>query len=64
MNNHRYNTAAYIHQYSFEATLQLGPSDIFIASDDVALRDIDLTIGLDVGTETFNTLIDLDDDPL
>jgi hypothetical protein len=59
-----YSTAFYVHQYSFEATIQLGPSDIFVPADDVAFRDIDLTMGLDVGTETFNTLIDLDDDPL
>ncbi len=59
-----YNGAVYVHQYTFEATLQLGPSDIFEPDDDVAFRDMDLTIGLDVGTETFNTLIDLDEVPL
>lgn len=59
-----YNGAVYVHQYTFETTLQLGPSDIFEPDDDVAFRDIDLTMGLDVGTETFNTLIDLDDVPL
>lgn len=59
-----YNTGFYAHLYAFEATLQLGPSDIFVPSDDVAFRDMDITIGLDVGAETFNTLIDLDDEPL
>lgn len=59
-----YSSSFYVHQYAFEATIQLGPSDIFVPSDDVAFRDIDLTMGLDVGTETFNTLIDLDDQPL
>jgi hypothetical protein len=59
-----YNTAFYVHQYAFEATLQLGQSDIFEPSDDVAFRDMDVTIRLDVGTETFNTLIDLDDTPV
>lgn len=59
-----YNTAFYVHQYAFEATLQLGPTDIFDPQDDVAFRDIDLTMGLDIGTETFNTLIDLDEEPL
>ena len=59
-----YNSAVYVHQYAFEATLQLGASDIFEPSDDVAFRDMDVTIGLDVGTETFNTLIDLDDEVL
>lgn len=59
-----YSTAYYAHQYAFEATLQLGPTDIFVPSDHVAFRDMDVTIGLDVGTETFNTKIDLDDTPL
>lgn len=59
-----YSSAYYVHQYAFEATLQLGESDIFVPADDVAFRDIDLTAGLDIGTETFNTLIDLDDEPL
>jgi hypothetical protein len=59
-----YTGAVYVHQYAFEATLQLGPTDIFEPDDDVAFRDIDLTIGMDVGTETFNTLIDLDDEIL
>ena len=59
-----YNTAFYAHQYAFEATVQLGPSDIFEPTDDVAFRDIDITMGLDVGTETFTTDINLDDTPL
>lgn len=59
-----YSRAFYVHQYAFEATLQLGASDIFEPTDDVAFRDMDLTIGLDVGTETFNTLIDLDEEVL
>jgi len=59
-----YNTAFYVHQYAFEATLQLGQSDIFVPSDDVAFRDIDVTMGLDFGTQTIETLIDLDDEPL
>lgn len=60
----RYNSAFYVHQYAFEATLQLGQSDIYQPDDDVAFRDIALTMGLDVGTETFDTDIDLDDEPL
>lgn len=59
-----YSKAFYIHEYSFEATLQLGPSDIFVPDDDVAFRDINITMGLSTGDETFNTLIDLDDEPL
>lgn len=56
-----YTTAYYMHQYAFEATEQMGESDIYKPTDDVAFRDIDLTMGLDVGSETFNTLIDLDE---
>ena len=59
-----YSKAFYVHEYSFEATLQMGESDIFIPSDDVAFRDIDLTLSANTGTETFNALIDLDKDPL
>lgn len=59
-----YNSAFYVHQYAFESTIQLGASDIYVPSDDVAFRDIDLTNGLSLGAETFNTLIDLDDLPL
>lgn len=59
-----YNSAFYAHQYTFEATLQLGESDIYVPGDDVAFRDIDLTTGLDIGTATFDTSINLDDDPL
>lgn len=58
-----YTAAFYVHQYNFEATIQLGPTDIYTPDDDVAFRDIALTMGLDVGTETFNTLINLDDEP-
>lgn len=59
-----YNKAFYAHQFSFESTIQLGPSDVFVPSNDVAFRDMAITMGLDVGTETFDTLIDLDDTPL
>lgn len=59
-----YNKAFYAHQYGFEVTLQLGPTDIFVPTDDVAFRDINLTMGSDLGNETFDTLIDLDDNPL
>jgi len=58
-----YSTAFYAHQYVYESTIQLGQSDVFVPADDVAFRCIDMTMGLDIGTETFNTLIDLDDQP-
>lgn len=57
-----YNTAFYMHQYAFEATLQLGPSDIFEPTDDVAFRDISLTQAFNTGTGEMQTLIDLDDE--
>ena len=59
-----YNTAFYAHRYSFQATLQMGETDTFTPTDDVAFRDIDMTSGTDIGTETFSTNIDLDDEPL
>ena len=59
-----YNSAYYVHQYQFEATLQFGPSDIFVPSDDVAFRDVDLDMSFDHGTEDIDSLIDLDDEPL
>lgn len=59
-----YNGAYYVHQYTFEATLQLGPSDIYQPSDDVAFRDIDLDMLVDNAIDPMETLIDLDDKPL
>lgn len=61
---HDYNSAFYVHQYTFEETLQMTFEDTAGADDDVAFRDIEMTMGLDVGTETFETKIDLDDNPL
>lgn len=59
-----YNSAFYVHRYTFEQTLQMTFEDTVGPDDDVAFRDIDMTMGLDVGTETFETAIDLDDEPL
>ena len=59
-----YNTAIYIHQYSFEATLQMGESDIFVPDVDVAFRDIDLTNAFAHGNGLTTTEIDLDDEML
>ena len=59
-----YTNAFYVHQYTFEATMQLGETDIYTASDDVAFRDMAITMATDLGTETFDTDIDLDDVPL
>lgn len=61
---HEYNSSVYVHRYTFEQTIQMAVEDTVGADDDVAFRDICLTTGLDVGTETFDTDIDLDDEPL
>ncbi len=61
---HDYNTAFYVHRYTFEATLSMSFEDTVGPDEDVAFRDISMTIGLNVGTETFDTSIDLDDEPL
>ena len=57
-----YNNAYYIHQYSFESTLQLGDEDVFVEQDDVAFRDISMAIESDIGDTEFD--IDLDDEPI
>lgn len=59
-----YNTAIYIHQYSFEATLQMGESDIFVPDVDVAFRDVDLSMAFSHGNGVLTTEIDLDDEML
>lgn len=61
---HGYNTAFYIHRYTFEMTLLFGIDDTIGADEDVAFRDIDMSQLHDVGTGEINTLIDLDDEPL
>lgn len=59
-----YNTAFYVHRFTFEMTIQMSGGDVFIPNESVAFRDIGLITGLDLGTETFTTEIDLDDEPL
>lgn len=59
----RSTPAYYAHQYNFEATLQLGPSDIYLPEDDVAFRDIAFTMDTDLGTGILNSLVNLDDVP-
>jgi len=61
---HSYNTSFYVHRYTFEETLQMTFEDTVGHDPDVAFRDISLTMGLDIGTETFTTDINLDDVPL
>ena len=58
-----YNSAYYVHRYSFEQTQQMQFEDtIGYPSDDVAFRDINLTMSLNPGTgvNTLDALIDLD----
>jgi len=63
-NSFDYNTAVYIHQYTFEATMVLCVEDTVGVDEHVAFRDIDMTQNQDVGTEEITTLVDLDDVPL
>lgn len=61
-----YNSAYYVHRYDFEATLQLGISDIYQPADHVALRDISLsdTLSPGSGEDPITAEIDLDDEIL
>lgn len=61
---HGYNTAFYIHRYTFEMTLLMSIDDTIGADEDVAFRDISMSQEHDVGTGVINTEIDLDDEPL
>lgn len=59
-----YNTAFYIHRYTYEMSLLMGIEDTVGADEDVAFRDIEMTQAHDVGTGTITSDIDLDDEPL
>ena len=61
---HGYNTAFYIHRYTFEMTLLMSIDDTIGADEDVAFRDISMSQGHNVGTGVINSEIDLDDEPL
>jgi hypothetical protein len=61
---HGYNTAFYIHRYTFEMQLLMGVDDTVGADEDVAFRDITMSQGHNVGTGVINSDIDLDDEPL
>jgi len=58
-----YTGPYYVHQYTFEATLQMGLSDIYQPDDHVAFRDISFTGKFDHGTgeDGVTADIDLDD---
>jgi len=59
-----YNTAFYVHRYSFEMAADLSFADTVGYSPDVAFRDIAMTTGLTTGDETFTTDMNLDDEPV
>ena len=59
-----YQSAFYIHQYTFEQVADIYFEDTVGFDEDVAFRDIDLTIGVDVGTGQLTADIDLDEVPL
>ena len=61
-----YNTAFYIHRYSFEQVADLYFQDTVGFDEDVAFRDISLSIAVDPGTgeNPLTAEIDLDDNPL
>ena len=59
-----YNKAFYIHQYSFEQVADLYFEDTVGFDEDVAFRDIDLSMGLNVGTGQLTADIDLDEEQL
>jgi len=59
-----YNSAFYVHQYAFECTLQMGPTDVFIPDIDVAFRDISIDMGISHGSENLIASINLDEEPL
>lgn len=61
---HGYNTAFYIHRFTFEMALLFGIDDTVGADEDVAFRDIEMTQAHDVGTGIITSDIDLDDEPL
>ena len=58
-----YNTAFYVHRFTFEMTLLFGIDDTIGADEDVAFRDIGMTQSHDVGTGTIDSDINLDDEP-
>lgn len=59
-----YNTAYYMHGYSFQQVADMGIGDTVGAECDVAFRNISLTQSPSIGTETIETEINLDDEPL
>lgn len=59
-----YDTATYIQEFQFQLVLDISRSDTVDDSLNVAFRDIDLTMGTNLGTEKLTSNINLDDKPL
>ena len=59
-----YNTAYYIHEFQFQMLTSIYREDTIDDSNDVAFRDIDLSITTDLGTGELTASIDLDDKPI
>lgn len=59
-----YNGPVYVHEITFEQNAELIFADSVGNDLDVAFRDIDLTIGTNLGTTELEALIDLDEEPL
>lgn len=67
---HDYDSAVYVHRYSFQQVVDLVFEDTVGPDPDVAFRDVDLTIFPEIegsaatGTASLTAQIDLDDEPL
>ncbi len=59
-----YNTAFYVHQYSFEQVADIQFEDTVGRNVDVAFRDLNITINQTFGVEQLTANINLDDVPL
>lgn len=59
-----YDTATYVHEFRFQLLSNITQNDTIAPDFNVAFRDIDLTIGTNLGPEKLTATIDLDDDPL
>lgn len=59
-----YNTSYYLHEFQFQLVLDVTRADTVEDSLNVAFRDIDLTMGTNLGTGKLTATIDLDDEPL
>jgi hypothetical protein len=59
-----YRKSVYIHTYNFQTVADITFNDTIGYGDDVAFRDINLSMGVSTGDEPLTASIDLDDIPL